>query len=348
MNLTEAKILRLNAENFPPTPAEIAGFERHGITPLQIEGSDLDEILAHATDADAILVVSASLPRALIDQLEKCQVISRLGAGTDKIDVARATERGILVTNVPDFCWIEQAEHALALLLALVRKLPQMKTSMLAGEWNRARNQCRPIHRLNERTLGLVGFGGSAKELAKRALGFGLRVLASRQRMDSEAHAEAQQFQVELVDQDTLLATADYVSLHLPLNDHTYHLFDAEQLAKIKPGAYFINTARGAIVDEFALAAALKSGHLAGAGIDTWESINVHAEESGAPNHPLLEMENVIFTPHVAAFSQESSFAVGDGGVENLATVLQGYWPPHNRIVNADVVPRFPLEHGND
>jgi D-3-phosphoglycerate dehydrogenase len=189
--------------------------------------------------------------------------------------------------------------------------------------------------------LGLLGFGGSAKALARRARGFGFRILASRRRKVA-VDTEAQALGVEMTDAETVIRESDYLSLHLPLNDETRGMFNAARLATMKRGAYFINTARGALVDETALAAALASGHLAGAGIDTFHDINVHGEDGRPPSHPLLDLGNVIVTPHVAAFSVEAFRDVGTGGVENLAAILQGRWPDRSRIVNPEVQPRIP------
>ena len=342
-DLSRFSVVRLNAQLFPITPFEAETCDRYQITAIAVEATTPEEIVTRAAQCDALLVVSAALPDEVIGRLERCRVISRIGTGTDKIDVDAATRDGILVTNVPDFCVHEQAEHTMAMLLALVRKLTQMRSAMQAGQWTGSRTQCRSIHRLTGRVLGLVGFGGSAKEVARRAVGFGLRVLATRKRMQ-RADQEAQRLGVEMVDLDRLLAESDYVSLHLPLDQTTHRLMDAARLAKMKPGAFLINTSRGALVDEAALLAALREGRLAGAGLDTFEQINVHGQDESPPNHPLLELDNVVFTPHVAAFSEEAGRDVGTGGVDNLAAVLSGRWPPRQRIVNPLVDPRFSLE----
>lgn len=312
----------------------------HGLAETCVEAAGR-EILEHAAACDALLVVAESLPAEVIDGLANCRVIARLGAGTDKIDVAAATRRGIVVTNVPDFCVEEQADHALALLLALVRKLPQMDRAMREGAWSEARRQCRTIRRFSGRTLGLVGFGGSAQALARRAAGFGFRLIATRRR-PAEPNALASSLGLEFVSLDTLVREADYVSLHIPLNDETRLLFNAERLAAMRAGAFLINTSRGALVDEPALVAAVRSGHLSGAGLDTFHGIDVHGPESPV-RHALLELENVICTPHVAAFSVESSRDVAHGAVESVVAVLSGTWPRPERIVNPDVVPHESL-----
>ena len=341
--LEDMVVVRLNADMFPISQFEREAYQRYGIHPRRVDKLDAAAIEDIAA-CDGLCVVSESLPAELIDRLTRCRVISRLGAGTDKIDCRCATRHGILVTNVPDFCAEEQADHVMALLLAVARKLPEMRTKMLAGHWGDSRAACRSLHRLSGRVLGLVGWGWSAKAVARRANGFGLRVIACRQSQSGQ-DADARQLGVEMTDLATLLSSSDYVSLHLPLTDQTRQMFTAERFASMRAGAIFINTARGGLVDEVALAASLGAGHLAGAGLDTFQDINVHVSTAERPpEHPLLELDNVVFTPHVAGFSEESARDVGYGAIENLAAVLSGRWPTRSHIVNHGVQPRFPLD----
>lgn len=342
IDLSNYSVVRLNSKLFPVSPFEQEAYERYGIQPVCLEVTG-QEILQHASDCDAICVVSESIPAQVINGLTRCRVISRLGAGTDKIDHTAATENGILIVNVPDFCAEEQADHTLALLLAVVRKLTPMRSAMIEGRWNDARAECRSIRRLQGRTLGLIGFGLSAKGVARRAKGFGLRVIATRRNSNAQ-DSEAAQLVDKMTDLQTVLRESDYVSLHLPLNEQTRGMFDAELLSCMRPDAIFVNTSRGALVDECALAQALKDGRLAGAGLDTFHDIDVHGGiDRIAPKHPLLELDNCVFTPHVAAFSVESARDVGYGAVDNLASVLSGRWPDPSRVVNKHVVPRIQL-----
>src|SRR5215212_529923 len=175
------KIVRLNATLFPVNAYEASIWQQHGLEPVLVEANTPAEIIPQVADCDGLIVVSTSLPTAVIGALANCRVISRRGAGTDKIDVARATQRGILVTNVPDFCVEEQADHSMAMLLMLVRHMPRMQRNFLTGEFAGAHQISSRNHRLEGRTLGLVGFGLSAKATARRAKGFGLRVIATRQ-----------------------------------------------------------------------------------------------------------------------------------------------------------------------
>ena len=339
-DLSQFKVVRLNCDLFPITEYEQAGYDRYNITPIPVELSGLDILMA-AEDCHGLMIVSEKLPADVIDRMSQCRIVSRLGAGTDKVDIPALTRNGIVLTNVPDFCYEEQADHAMALLLALVRHIPKLDKEMRAGRWDSSRKASRDVHRFRDRVLGLVGFGGSAKALARRAKGFGLKVIANRQRqVDDPVAAE---LGVTMTDLETVVRESDYLSLHLPLNEHTRGLFSAQRLAQMKKGAYFINTARGAIVDETALAAAVREGRLAGAGIDTFEEIYVHGPDGDPPKHPLLDLDNVIITPHTAAFSFESSFDVGNGCVENLAAVLMGKWPEQFRVVNGEVQPKVAL-----
>jgi D-3-phosphoglycerate dehydrogenase len=336
------QIVRLNATLFPPSAYERGLYARYGLTPRFVEAATPEELIPYVADCDALFAVSVALPAAVIERLERCRVISRLGTGTDKIDVAAATRAGILVTNVPLFCVEEQADHTMALLLAVARKLPQMARAMASGAWTAARRQAQTNQRLSGQTLGLIGFGNSARMTAQRANGFGMRILATR-RNRAAAQVDAAHLGVELVDIGTLLAESDYVSLHVPLNAETYHMIDAAAIAKMKPGTVLINTSRGALVDEHVLVQALRDGRLAGAGIDTFEHINVFDVDERPPAHPLLSLENVVLTPHVAAQSVQAMEDVATGGVENVVAVLRGRWPPRDQIVNQEVQPRFPL-----
>ena len=344
-HLQDYRTVRLNATLSPMDPYERALFQNFHLSPLEVEANTPAAIIPHVADCDALFVVSTALPLAVIESLTRCRVISRLGTGTDKIDVAEATRKGILVTNVPAFCVEEQADHTMALLLALLRKLPQMAQAMSEGAWARARRQASANQRLAGRVLGLIGFGNSARAVAARARGFGLRVIATRRNMDAP-RAAADELGVEMMGLERLLAQSDYLSLHLPLVADTYHLLDETMLRRMKPGAYLINTSRGAIVDEMALVRLLCDGTLGGAGIDTFEGIDVFVEEERPPDHPLLSLDNVILTPHVGAISVQAMQDVSNGGIENAAAVLSGCWPRRENLVNPDVVPRFPLADG--
>lgn len=341
-HLKDCKIVRLNAELMPVNRFEAAMYRHYGITPILVEATTPDEIIPIVENCDALFAISVSLPEEVVNSLKQCKVISRLGNGTDKIAVERAKERGILVTNVPYFCVPEMADHAMGMILALHRRFAQMQQYLRQGDFLTARDESLRIRRLSTQTLGIIGFGASGQALARRAKACGMRVLATRRRMGIVQ--EAEEIGVELLDLDSVLAESDYVSLNLPLTQDTYRLIDEAALYKMKRGACLINTARGAVVDEQALARALRDGHLAGAGIDTFDEINVFTDDRTPPQHPLLELDNVILTPHVSGLAVEAQAEVAVIGVENVVTVLSGYWPQPDQIVNRGVEPRFPLK----
>ncbi|MBI1899891.1 MAG: C-terminal binding protein [Planctomycetia bacterium] len=329
---------RLNAVTYPLEPVEREELARAGAELTAIEGQKPEEIVEAARGCDALLVVSSRVPAEVIEKLARCRVISRLGAGTDRIDVESATRRGIVVANVPDFCENEQAEHTLALLLAFARRLPYMGQAMRQGDWTARRHP--EVHRIAGRTLGLVGFGASAQAVARRASAFGLRLVAWARSPD-KYQAMAAALGVELVDLDRLLAESDFVSIHLPLTPETRHLIDARKLARMKPSAVLVNTSRGAVIDEAALVVALQKRQIGGAALDVFEGIDVFALPGAPPEHPLLDLDNVLLTPHCAGTSVESSLESKLRGARHAADVLLGFWPPH--VVNPAVQPRFPL-----
>ena len=336
------KIVRLTAPIFSTNETELAAFAAQGLPVTVVDAEDPDELIPHVQDADIVTLIGTKLPTRVVEAMPQCRAIARMGTGTDKIDVARATELGIVVANTPYFCVEEQADHAMAMLLSLARKLTVTQNAMAEGHVLRARRAVSTNQRVSTTTLGLVGFGRSAVHLARRARGFGMRVLATRNNKRAPTD-EADALGVTMTDLDTILRESDYVSLHLPLTSATYHMIDDAALQKMKPTAYLINTSRGALVDEPALVAALHEGRLAGAGIDTYESIDIFSEQIPPRVHPLTSMENVILTPHVAAGSVQAGIEIYMTAIQNIVDILQGYWPLQENIVNPTVIPRFPL-----
>jgi D-3-phosphoglycerate dehydrogenase len=339
---TQYKIVRLTAPVFHAGEAELRAFAARGLPVTVVDAEDPVEMIPLVRDADVVALIGTKLPTRVIEAMTRCRAIARMGAGTDKIDVGRATELGIVVANTPYFCVEEQADHAMALLLSLARKLTTAQRAMAEGDVARARRAVSSNQRVSTSTLGLVGFGRSAVHTARRARGFGMRVLATRNNKAAPT-GEADALGVIMTDLDTILRESDYVSLHLPLNTATYHMIDGAALQKMKPTACLINTSRGALVDEAALIDALQQGRLAGAGIDTFELIDVFADQIPPRLHPLTDMENVILTPHVAAGSIQSGLDIRTTAIENIVDILSGRWPPQENIVNPDVVPRFSL-----
>jgi D-3-phosphoglycerate dehydrogenase len=290
---------------------------------LKAVGADLllapqatpDAILKVAAPADALLVTYAKITGDMIAQMTRCRIISRFGIGVDNVDLDAATAAGIVVTKVPDYCIDEVSDHAMALLLALVRKIPSSNAQVHAGRWEM--KAVVPIHRLRGRVLGLVGFGRIPQLVAPKAKAFGLRVIVYDPFVPADVLARER---VEQVDFDALLAQSDYISIHTPLLPETKNLFSTGAFGKMKPGAYLINTARGPIVDEQALAKALDAGQLAGAALD------VMPTEPPAGS-PLLGRENVIITPHTSFYSEESLLELQRKAAQEVADVLTGKAP---------------------
>jgi D-3-phosphoglycerate dehydrogenase / 2-oxoglutarate reductase len=275
-----------------------------------------DDVLAVARDADAILVTYAKLPGELLRQLRRCKAIGRFGLGVDNIDIPAAVELGITVTYVPDYCMQEVSDHAMGLLLALARKIPQSNALVQTGRWEMA--PVVPIHRLSGRVLGLVGFGNIPRTLAPKAKAFGLHVVAHDPYVAQHVLASAG---VEGVSFDRLLEISDFVSIHAPLLPATRGLFGAEIFRKMKRGACLINTARGPLVDEEALVAALESGQLAAAALD------VVAVEPLPKDSRLIGRDNVILTPHTAFYSVEALNELQTKCAADVARVLSGEPP---------------------
>jgi D-3-phosphoglycerate dehydrogenase len=275
-----------------------------------------DDILAVARDADAILVTYAKLPGELLRQLRRCKAIGRFGLGVDNIDIAAAAELGITITYVPDYCMQEVSDHAMALLLALARKVPQSNALVQAGRWDMP--AVVPIHRLAGRVLGLIGFGNIPRALAPKAKAFGLRVVAHDPYVSQHALVAAG---VEGMSFDRLLEISDFVSIHAPLLPATRGLFNAEVFRKMKQGACLINTARGPLVDEDALLAALDSGRLAGAALDV-VAVEPLPKQSG-----LIGRDNVVLTPHTGFYSVEALNELQTKCAADVARVLSGEKP---------------------
>jgi len=342
MPFSQYKIMRLTAPVFPPVAAELSAFAAQGLPVTVVDAEDPDELIPLVAEADIVALIGAKLPSQVVEAMSQCRAIARMGTGTDKIDVARATELGIVVANTPYFCVEEQADHAMAMLLSLARKLAVSQNAMAEGDLRRAKHAASTNQRVSTGTLGLVGFGRSAVHLACRARGFGMRVLATRKNKQAPT-GEADALGVTMTDLATVLGESDYVSLHLPLDATTYHMIDGAALESMKPSACLINTSRGALVDEPALTEALQQGRLAGAGIDTYEQIEIFVDRIPPRLHPLTGMENVILTPHVASGSVQANTEIYATAIINIVDVLQGYWPLPENIVNPTVIPRFPL-----
>ena len=268
-----------------------------------------------ARNADAVLVTYAKITAEMISQMTRCRIIARFGIGVDNVDIPAATAQGIVVTKVPDYCIDEVSEHTMALLLALARKIAFANSRAHAGHWEMP--AVVPIYRLRESVLGLVGFGRIPQLVAPKAKAFGLKVISYDPFVSQETMNRAG---VEKVEFSELVSVSDHISIHAPLLPETDHLFNASIFCKMKPTAYLINTARGPIVDEQALAQALDQGHLAGAALD------VLSREPPSAS-PLFGRENVILTPHMSFYSAESLIDLQRKAAEEVVRVLSGDAP---------------------
>ena len=309
-------IIAVTDSPFPSLDPAMAALKRLDPEVRMSKSASAEDILAVARDADAILVTYAKLPGELLRQLTRCKAIGRFGLGVDNIDIKSAAELGIMVTYVPDYCMHEVSDHAMALLLALARKIPLSNKLVQAGRWEMP--AVVPIHRLAGRVLGLVGFGNIPRALTPKAKAFGLRVVTHDPYVSQEVLAAAG---VEAVTFDRLLDISDFVSIHAPLMPATRGLFNAETFRKMKRGAALINTARGPLVDEDALVAALDSGQLGAAALD------VVAVEPLPKDAKLIGRDNVILTPHTGFYSVEALDELQTKCAADVARVLSGEKP---------------------
>ncbi len=328
-------VLRLNSTTFPMEKEERGILMELNSKIVEIEGESDSEIEAHASDVDVVMVVSAHLRAPVILKMSRCRLISRMGTGVDKIDIAAAAAQGILVTNIPDFCTNEVADHTMALLLSVARRLKTFDIEMHMGKRSPFGKD---IHRLACRTIGIVGFGRIGKAVAQRAAAFGMRTLAHDPAFKPCEGADGT---FRMSDLDFLLAESDYICLLCPLTSATRGMIGMEQFKRMKRTAVLVNTGRGELVVEKDLAVALRSGIISFAALDVFGDVNVFAPRGINTGHSLFSLDNVILTPHVAALSEESIRDVCVRSAHAVVDVLCGRWPEHT--VNPDTVPRFPL-----
>ncbi|GAB4328351.1 MAG: hypothetical protein Kow00117_14820 [Phototrophicales bacterium] len=281
-----------------------------------------EDALAAVANAHAMIIRSAITADAeLLKAAPNLKVIARAGVGVDNVDLQVATERGIVVMNTPDGNTISTAEFAFGLMLALARHIPFGDHSMRQGKWDR---KAFMGVELRGKTLGIIGFGRIGQTVAKRALAFDMTVIAH------DPFVKQTDLNVELVDLDTLYSRADFITLHTIITDETRCMINAQSLAKMKPGVRIINTARGALIDDAALAEALNQGKVAGAALD------VYHQEPPPQDHPLLNHPNVIHTPHLAASTSDAQIQVGvDAAQQVIDALIHG---EYRNVVNPDVL----------
>jgi D-3-phosphoglycerate dehydrogenase len=280
-----------------------------------------EDLIRACAGAEGILLNQAPMSSSVIRTLDKCRVISRYGTGYDNVDLEAASKAGIWVTNVPAYCTEEVAEHALGLLLSCVRAIPEKDRMVKSGGWNINR----PIKRMSGRVLGIAGFGASGRAFWEKVQGFAFsRILITDPRGEAKLAAAsngAPHFTGEIVPFEKLIGESDFISLHVPLNESTRHFVNRETITKMKEGVILINTSRGAVIDEAALAEALTQGKIAWAGLDVFE------KEPLPPCHPFLTLPNVILTDHSAYYSVESVSELKTRTALNAREVLEGRTP---------------------
>jgi len=293
-----------------------------------------DELIAGAKDADILLFAGAQITRRVLESLPKLQAVIFGSVGYDQVDVDAATDNGVIVVNNPAFQWCveEVSNHAITLLLACAKKLTFLNDGTKQGRWAECKRAQAPMVSIHGQTLGLVGCGSIGRMTARKAQCFSLKILGYDPYLDKSL---AKEYGITLVSLPELLKESDFVSVHTPLNKETRHLMGEKEFRQMKPTAYFINTARGSIVDEPALIKALQEKWIAGAGLDVFE------KEPVDPANPLLKMDNVVVTPHSASYSDEAFSLPAKIVLQETVRVLSGRWPKN--AANKSVKPKANL-----
>ncbi len=310
---------------WPSLDAERIVLEGNGIALVVAPDSQEDTLAKLATDVDAIMFCFAKVTAPVLRAAVKCRVASRYGIGVDNINVPVATELGIVVTNVPDYCIDEVSDHALGMILALNRRFVPHDTQVKAGGWSGVM-LTEPMHRTRGATLGIVGFGRIGRSIAAKAAAFGMKVITYDPLLTPSQPLNG----AEAVSFDHLLAHSDFITVHVPLTLQTRNMFGKNEFARMKQGSIIVNCSRGGLIEETALSEALASGRLAGAGLDVLD----HAPP--APDHPLFRAPNIIITPHTAFFSQASTLELETRTAKEVVRVLAGQKPEN--LINAQVL----------
>ncbi|MDR6553195.1 C-terminal binding protein [Paenibacillus qinlingensis] len=292
-----------------------------GVKLLSGQCKTQEEVLQLARHADAIISERAPITKAVIDSLERCKIIVRYGVGVDNVDIEAAKARNIPVVNVPDYGTGEVADHAMSLLLASVRKIPQVVAQVRRGVWQIT--PCRPLMGLNGKTLGIAGFGNIGKDVAKRAQSFGINTIGYDPFVQQTVF---EQQYTQKVDWHQLLEQSDMISVHLPLTADTKHIFNRDAFERMKSTAYLINTSRGAVIHTESLIEALTSNQIAGAALDVLE------QQPVALDSPLLQIEQCLITSHCAWYSESSLNRLQRHAALEVQRILNGERPKH--IVN--------------
>jgi D-3-phosphoglycerate dehydrogenase len=332
--VTSSRPVVLLAEKLAPSVLDLLG---DSVEVRHVDGTDRPALLAAVADADALLVRSATKVDAeVLAAANRLKVVARAGVGLDNVEVPAATARGVMVVNAPTSNIVSAAEHAAALLLAVARRIPAADASLRGGEWKRS--SFNGVE-LNGKTAGIVGLGKIGQLLAQRLAAFGMDLIAYDPYV---APARAAQLGIEMVTLDELLARADTISIHLPKTPETKGLIGADQLAKVKPGVIIVNDARGGLIDEQALADAVREGRVGGAGIDVFATEPTTAS-------PLFALANVVVTPHLGASTSEAQDRAGTDVARSVLLALAGDFVPDavnvqtGGVVGEEVKPYLPL-----
>lgn len=317
--------------DFREVDVERAEIEGAGFKLVACQCKSEDELIEVARDAAAIITQYARVGKKTINALRACKVIARYGVGVDIVDVEAATRRNILVTNVPEYCVDEVADHAMTLLLALARKVREYDRATRAGVWRWQAGQ--PVHRISGRTMGLLSFGRIARAIAARGKAFGVNLIAY------DPYVPPQDFaahNVKPVSFNELITQSDYLMIQVPLTDETRGMVDEAALRRMKPLAILINTSRGPVVDNAALFRALKEGWIAAAGIDDTEEEPAKIR-NWRPDNPLFTLDNIYITPHTAYYSEESIRTAREFAAREVVRVLRREAPvsPVNKVTPA-------------
>ncbi len=289
-----------------------------------------DEIVAAGAEATILLAEDEPITAAVLDQLPRCQAIVKYAVGVDTIDIAAASERGIVVANSADFCTEEVSDHAAALLLTSARQIMTMDRMIRAGGWDEF-PRIAPLRRLAHLTLGVIGLGRIGRRLAVKMSGFGLGLLVA----DPQLTPCEMPVGMELVTLDRLVREADLISIHVPLTPATRGLVGERELRMMKPTALIVNTSRGPLINEAALTRALQQRWIAGAALDVME------EEPLPASSPLRSLDNIVLTPHVGGQSLDSMANLHRSVMDSVEALLGGYWPPFP--LNSWISPLQPL-----
>jgi len=319
-------LVDLDGQTVPDWVSE--SLKREGIELIVQQCGTREHLAEHAQDAEVIWLFGGSriLMGGNLDVLRRCWAIVRTGSGTDNVPVDEATRRGIVVANTPAALSDGVSDHVIALLMSLVRRIPKLDRAVRSGVFDQALGP--PLNVIQGRTLGLIGFGHIARDVVRKLGGFAMNKLAHDPFLKSEQMAA---HGVQSVPLNVLLAESDFVSLHCPLTPATRRLIREPELRLMKPTAILINTSRGAVVDEPALVRALTEGWIAAAGLDVFE------QEPPAPHNPLLQLENVVLTPHAAGLSGDGAEPRWRSSIDSILALARRRWPPS--WVNRDVKP---------